>query len=75
MVEFIFSDQIIRARNTHVKGLTDALGKQEYGGLSEYRAWFSPIEGEEILRPSAEGLRMTKGEGLAMTSGFKGEDA
>jgi len=36
--ELLFSKQIIRAKNTHVKVLTDTLGKQEYGGLSEYRA-------------------------------------
>ena len=38
MVEFIFSDQIIRPKNTHVKVLTDTLGKQEYDGLIEYQA-------------------------------------
>jgi len=72
--ELLFSKQIIRAKNTHVKVLTDTLGKQKYDGLIEYRAWSSPVEGDEILRPSAEGLRMTKGEGLAMTSGVKGDE-
>jgi len=61
--ELLFSKQIIRAKNTHVKGLTDALGKQEYGGLIEYWAWFSPVEGEDY-----EAEEIAAGFALATTS-------